>query len=96
MLEESVIVQDLLKRGRKQGLKECLKECLEKGREEGLLEGERLLLTRQLTHRFGRLSAKTKEQIEKLSRKQIENLSAALLDFKEKSELNAWLEKYSR
>lgn len=108
MLEESLVVQDWLKRGRKEGLKEGLEKGREKGREEGreqgreegreegLLQGERLLITRLLTKRFGRLSAKTKEQLENLSLKKIEKLSEALLDFKEKSELNVWLEKHSR
>ncbi|GEM_PF-2501468 len=96
MLEESVIVQDLLKRGRKEGLKEGLEKGREKGREEGLLAGERLVVRRLISHRFGRLSVKTKEQIGRLSRKQIEKLSATLFDLKEKSELFAWLEKHSR
>lgn len=87
MLEESSIVQDWLKRGRKEGL--------EKGLEKGVEKGERFLVLRQLSYRFGKLSESTKSKIENLSLNQIEKLGEALLDFKEKSDLTKWLKENS-
>lgn len=83
MLEESSVVQDWLRRGRREGLQE--------GRKEGLQEGEKQLVIRQLTKRFGNLSDRTIKRIENLSLAQIEMLGDALLDFKEKSEITKWL-----
>lgn len=91
MLEESVIVQDWLKRGRKEGKREGIEEGIQKG-----LQHERQLVIRQLTRLLGRLSAKAKKQVESLSQKQLEDLGEALLFFKEKADLNEWLEKHSR
>jgi len=88
MLEESSVVQGWLRRGRKEGL--------EKGLEKGKEEGERLAVVKLLTKRFGKLSISTKNKIENLSLKQIDNLIDSLLDFKEKTDLTKWLREQSR
>ena len=87
MLEESVIVQDWIQRGIRQGL--------EQGLEQGL-KHEREFVLRLLALRVGKLSAKTRKQIETLSRKQLEKLGEALLNFNDKSDLAVWLEKHVR
>ncbi len=87
MLEESVIVQDWIQRGIRQGL--------EQGLEQGL-KHEREFVLRLLNLRVGKLSIKTKRQVECLSRLQVEQLGEALLNFKDKPDLTAWLEKYAR
>lgn len=84
MLEESVIVQDWIERG------------LQKGLQQGLHRGEAhivLLLAEKL---FGKISVKTRKQIENLPIKKIESLSKAMLDFESKKELTDWLAKHGK
>jgi predicted transposase YdaD len=63
-----------------------------KGREEGIEEGEKSLILRLLTRRVGELPQEMRQQIESLSREQLENLGEALLDFQKMADLQAWLE----
>ena len=95
MLEESVIVQDWLKRGRREGKREGIEEGKREGIEEGL-QHERHLVIRQLTRLLGKLSVRMQRKVETLSQKQLEDLGEALLFFKAKSDLNDWLEKNCR
>ncbi len=63
----------------------------------GLGEGRRreasALALRLLDRRCGSLSAATTFRIEALSRAQLENLTLALLDFRNGEELHVWLEQ---
>ncbi len=83
MLEESVVYQDIFRKGRRSGVKEGLKE--------GLAEGERKLALRLLEKRFGKLSASLRQKIDQLVSEQVEALGEALLDFKTKQDLASWL-----
>jgi predicted transposase YdaD len=78
MLEESVVVQDWLKRGERKGLR----------------QGKVDLVLCQLKKRFGRISVSIRKQIETLSSKQVEDLGVALLDFKNKDEFTTWLSQH--
>ena len=68
--------------GHQKGLQKGLEEGLEKGLEQGLLEGERLLLSQQLQHRFGTLSPQYKEQLDLADQHQLLYWGKHLLDAK--------------
>lgn len=55
----------------KKYLAQGIAKGIEKGREEGRLEGEAALLAKQLTKKFGPLSAATKKRLEKASEKDL-------------------------
>jgi predicted transposase YdaD len=88
MLEESVIVQDWVERGLQKGLQQ--------GLQQGLHRGEAQIVLLQIEKLFGKISVKTRRQIENLPIKKIESLSKALLDFESKKELTDWLAKHSK
>jgi predicted transposase YdaD len=71
------------------------KETLQEGRQEGiqvgLQQGERSLILRQLSRRFGVMSPDLKSQVEVLPLNRLEALGEALLDFKNTDDLMAWL-----
>ena len=90
MLEESVIYQDIFKKGQKRGRQEGVQEGLEQG-----LERERKLVARQLERLLGKLSLSSRRRIAKLNIAQVEALGEALLGFKSEQELNAWLREHS-
>ena len=77
MLEESSVYQDILKKGIQQGVR----------------KGERRLVIRQLELRLGKLSAKDRSRIDKLSTAEVERLAEALLDFSSQADMNEWLTK---
>lgn len=83
MLEESVIYQDILRKGRKQGL------------QQGVEQGERKLTLRLLERRFGKLSRPVQQKIERLVVEQVEALGEALLDFQSKEDLTRWLKQHA-
>ena len=61
-------------------------------RAEGYERGERSLILRQLTRRFGALPQVVRDHIEALPLATLESLGDALLDFGELANLQAWLE----
>ncbi len=77
MLEESVIYQDILRKGERKGLR----------------QGESKFALLVLEERFGKLAPKLRKQIEHLPAPQLEALGKALVYFKEPEELTAWLQK---
>jgi predicted transposase YdaD len=83
MLEESVIYQDIFQKGEQQGL------------QQGLQEGKRELAMHLLERRVGKLSAKTRRQIQHLPIERIEALCEALLDFHTKADLTRWLKEHA-
>ncbi len=76
MLEESVVYQDVLQQGVRRGER--------KGQIRTLLD-----IT---AFRFGKISPTHKKQIETLSPKQLQELSHALFEVRDKTELIAWVE----
>ncbi len=94
MLEESVVYQDILHKGMERGLQQGLQQGLLQGLEQGL-ERERRFVLQLLTYRFGRLSPALHKRFARLSLEQVEGLGTALLDFKEKADLTAWLKQHA-
>ncbi|WP_414548022.1 Rpn family recombination-promoting nuclease/putative transposase [Anabaena sp. CCY 0017] len=64
-------------------------EILEKGAKKGKLQ----TLTRLLSRQFGTISDELQQQLQALSINQLDDLSDALFDFSETSDLAVWLQK---
>jgi hypothetical protein len=60
-------------------------------RTEGIEQGERSLISRQLTRCLGTLGADLEARIQELSLSQLEKLGEALLDFDAIADLESWL-----
>ncbi|MFB2835666.1 Rpn family recombination-promoting nuclease/putative transposase [Floridanema evergladense] len=67
-------------------------EILQEGRQEGRQEGEVNVVLRILIRRFGELSAQQRNAITNLPLPVLEDLSEALLDFRNLDDLSAWLQ----
>jgi predicted transposase/invertase (TIGR01784 family) len=91
MLEESVVYQDILQKGRRRGLQEGRQE----GRQEGAEEEARKVAMRLLELRFGKLSRTIQRQIERLVVEQLEALCEAQINFQTKHDLNRWLKQHA-
>lgn len=62
--------------------------------QEGENRGERSLVLRQLTRKFGPVSAEVRSQIDSLSLPELENLGEALLEFSSGDDLTNWLQSH--
>jgi predicted transposase YdaD len=62
--------------------------------QEAMEEGETRLLLRLLSKRFGKISDRTIQTINKLSLEQLEYLGEALLDFSAITDLDNWLQSH--
>lgn len=62
-----------------------------RGRARGLVEGQLLLLERQLTRKFGALPDTVTSRLNQLSSSQLTALGEALLDFTSLSDVEHWL-----
>lgn len=67
------------------------RDIKEEGREEGAEQATVNLVMRQLTKRFGELSAERRAEISALPLSVLEDLSEALLDFTSLADLETWL-----
>jgi hypothetical protein len=54
--------------------------AIRQGREEGMQEGELIILRRQISKRFGPLSASVNDRLSRLSTSELEDLSLRLFD----------------
>ncbi len=77
MLEESVVYQDILRKGKRQGVQQ---------------EGQTIARL-QLERRFGKLSLGVRRQLDRLSVAQLEALCVALLDFQTPQDMQAWFQQ---
>jgi flagellar biosynthesis/type III secretory pathway protein FliH len=68
---------------------------LQRGLQQGLQQGSTVLVLRQLKKRFAKLAKKTETRIQKLPTEKVQELREALLDFKDRSDLDKWLSKVS-
>ena len=66
---------------------------VKRGRKEGRKEGQLELVLRQLKKKLGTLDAKIKTRIERLSLARLTQLSEALLDFSQATDLERWLKR---
>ncbi len=71
-----------LQKGLQKGRQEGLQKGLQKGRQEGLLEGEALLLKKQLRRRFGELPFWVEDKLMKAGVDDLESWAEAILDAK--------------
>ena len=62
--------------------------------QEAMEEGETRLLLRLLSKRFGKISDRSIQTINKLSLEQLEDLGDALLDFSVITDLDNWLQSH--
>jgi predicted transposase YdaD len=62
--------------------------------QEAMEEGETRLLLRLLSKRFGKISDRSIQTINKLSLEQLEDLGEALLDFSVIKNLDNWLQSH--
>jgi predicted transposase YdaD len=83
MLEESVIYQDILQKGKRRGL------------QEGAEEEARKVALRLLELRLGKPPRTAQRLIERLAVEQLEALCEALLDFQTKDDLTRWLKQHA-
>ncbi|MGB3291529.1 MAG: DUF4351 domain-containing protein [Phormidesmis sp.] len=79
--------EDAIREGRQAGLQAGLQEGLQEGRQEEAAS----LIVRQLGKRFGELTEDVRASISVLPLALLEELSEALLDFSDVSELQIWL-----
>jgi len=70
-------------------------EILQAGLQQGL-QREKSLILRQLEHRLGLLAPELREQVQRLSIMQLEELGEALLDFSSPPDLVSWLQAHSQ
>jgi predicted transposase YdaD len=68
------------------------RDAMDEGRVEGQIEEAQSLILRQLMRRFGSIDEATESQIRSLPLSRLENLSEALLEFSQPSDLKNWLE----
>ncbi|PNJ93144.1 hypothetical protein CEP14_13955 [Cylindrospermopsis raciborskii C04] len=87
VLRESPWYNEILKEGLQKGLQKGLQE----GRQEGRQEGQRKIILLLLNHKFDGIESLVVERINRLSLEQLEAMGESLLDFKQISDLEAWL-----
>ncbi|WP_258316486.1 DUF4351 domain-containing protein [Cylindrospermopsis raciborskii] len=102
VLRESPWYNEILKEGLQEGLQKGLQEGrqegLQEGRQEGLQEeqegrqeGQRKIILLLLNHKFDGIESPVVERINRLSLEQLEAMGESLLDFRQISDLEAWL-----
>ncbi|QNP29931.1 DUF4351 domain-containing protein [Cylindrospermopsis curvispora] len=87
VLRESPWYNEILKEGLQKGLQKGLQE----GRQEGRQEGQRKIILLLLNHKFDGIESPVVERINRLSLEQLEAMGESLLDFRQISDLEAWL-----
>ena len=78
--------------GMQQGIQQGMQQGMQQGKQQGKQEGEVNLILRLLSKRFGEVPSQLKMQIEKLSLKQLEDLTEVFLDFASLDNLVIWLQ----
>lgn len=81
MLEESVVYQDIFKKGE------------QRGKQEGIVEGERNVALRLLKRRFGKVPPNVNKQLAGLAAAQLEELCEAVLVFQTPGDLRSWFKQ---
>ena len=81
MLEESVVYQDILRKGKRQG------------KQEGIQQGLLTIVQQQLERRLGKLSPAVQRQFEGLAVAQLEELGLALLEFQTPQDMQTWFRR---
>jgi hypothetical protein len=79
----------------REGVMEIMTSWMEEGLQQGLQQGERNLVLRQLTRRFGKMPAEIQASIGALPITRLEQLGEDLLDFGDIADLRNWLDKHA-
>ena len=87
VLRESPWYNEILK----EGLQKGLQEGELRGEQRGRQEGQRKIILLLLNHKFDGIESPVVERINRLSLEQLEAMGESLLDFKQISDLEAWL-----
>ncbi|WP_435184125.1 Rpn family recombination-promoting nuclease/putative transposase [Cylindrospermopsis raciborskii G7] len=95
VLRESPWYNEILKEGLQKGLQEGRQEGrqegLQEGEQRGRQEGQRKIILLLLNHKFDGIESPVVERINRLSLEQLEAMGESLLDFRQISDLEAWL-----
>jgi len=83
VMQESATYQEIIQKGVQRGLL------------EGKLEGKLEMIVRLLKHRFGQIEQEKLARIEKLNASSLDDLSEAVLDFKDESDFERWLSEHA-
>ncbi len=89
-----VALRNLLQRRGYADLEAVQKEGREEGREEGRKTGQLALVLHQLQRAIGQIPESDSQRIRRLDGDGLVALAEALLDFRAKSDLTAWLERH--
>ncbi|OCR00860.1 hypothetical protein BCD67_24355 [Oscillatoriales cyanobacterium USR001] len=90
-MRESVIYQEILEEGRQLGRQEGVQQGIQQGIQQGVKEEALSLVNRLLIRRLGNISPEIQQQINQLSRAQLEQLAEESLDFSQLTDLTNWL-----
>ena len=85
------ILKEGLQKGRQEGLQGGELRGEQRGRQEGRQEGQRKIILLLLNHKFDGIESPVVERINRLSLEQLEAMGESLLDFRQISDLEAWL-----
>ncbi|WP_244982417.1 Rpn family recombination-promoting nuclease/putative transposase [Cylindrospermopsis raciborskii G7] len=85
------ILKEGLQEGELRGEQRGRQEGLQEGRQEGRQEGQRKIILLLLNHKFDGIESPVVERINRLSLEQLEAMGESLLDFRQISDLEAWL-----
>ncbi|WP_435184169.1 Rpn family recombination-promoting nuclease/putative transposase [Cylindrospermopsis raciborskii G7] len=91
VLRESPWYNEILQEGLQKGLQKGLQEGELRGEQRGRQEGQRKIILLLLNHKFDGIELPVVERINRLSLEQLEAMGESLLDFKQISDLEAWL-----
>ncbi len=91
MVQEGRKIMKLMTSWEAKGMERGLEQGRQEGLEQGLQEGQLALVSRMLQRRFGPLPSKMGARLKKLACNQLGSLAEALLDFRSKADLEAWL-----
>ncbi|NEQ41973.1 MAG: DUF4351 domain-containing protein [Okeania sp. SIO3I5] len=94
MMQESVIYQDILQKGKQIGEKRGLQIGLEQGEERGLQKGKASLVITLITYRFGNISEEIEAKIRSLSLSELNELAIALLNVTSLDDVMNWLSQF--
>ena len=96
LTSEENFTQEELKELRKQEMWiENQHNAIDVAREQATKTAQISLILRQMVKRLGKIEPETENCIRQLSVQELENLGDAVLDFKNMSDLTAWLQTYS-
>jgi predicted transposase YdaD len=79
--------------GIEQGLEQGRQEGRQEGIQKGLQAGQISLIVRMLKRRWGTLAPELEIRLSSLSVAQLESLGETLLDFRDPSDLQRWLDE---